>query len=267
TILSIIFLCGIALGRINNLENGPAFSINSSCRDPTTRREWRTLSEGDRLKYIEAVQCLRTLPSRLGLDQSLYDDFPYVHSRFGNYCMFPTFGLCSLSQLNKVELAHNTDDFLVWHRYFIHIYETALRGQCEYSGHLAYWDWSLDWENIAKSPVWDSAYGFGGNGNISSSKSVAYGHCVTDGAFAYLTALYFGEQNKKQCLSRGFITEGEARKKGFYNSPDVIKEMLRISEYRLFSSTLETNAHNSIPLIVRGDFYKVTAPYGKSFCS
>ena len=56
------------------------------CTDPVVRREWRGLSEAERGDYIEAVQCLRSSPSRLGLNQSLYDDFPYVHSRNGESC-------------------------------------------------------------------------------------------------------------------------------------------------------------------------------------
>ena len=34
--------------------------------------------------------------------------------------------------------AHDTAAFLPWHRYFIHVYEEALREQCSYSGHLTY---------------------------------------------------------------------------------------------------------------------------------
>lgn len=58
----------------------------TACTDPVVRREWRGLSDAERRDYIEAVQCLRSSPSRLGLNQSLYDDFPYVHSRNGENC-------------------------------------------------------------------------------------------------------------------------------------------------------------------------------------
>ena len=34
--------------------------------------------------------------------------------------------------------AHDTAAFLPWHRYFIHVYENALREECAYSGHLTY---------------------------------------------------------------------------------------------------------------------------------
>ena len=57
------------------------------CPDPSSRREWRSLSRSEKHHYIEAIQCLRTAPSRLGLNQTLYDDFPWVHSRVGQYCM------------------------------------------------------------------------------------------------------------------------------------------------------------------------------------
>ena len=57
-----------------------------ACREPVIRREWRALSDGEKSDYIAAVQCLRSSPSRLGLNQTLYDDFPYVHSRNGEAC-------------------------------------------------------------------------------------------------------------------------------------------------------------------------------------
>ena len=59
---------------------------STACTKPTIRREWRDLSDTEKSDYIEAVQCLRSSPSRLGLNQTLYDDFPYVHSRNGEAC-------------------------------------------------------------------------------------------------------------------------------------------------------------------------------------
>jgi hypothetical protein len=43
-------------------------------------------------------------------------------------------------------------------------------------GHLVYSDWSLDWVDMAKSPIWDSDTGFGVNGNRDSGRSVGHGH-------------------------------------------------------------------------------------------
>lgn len=58
-----------------------------SCRNPIVRREWRTLGTTERQIYLKAVQCLWEQPSRIGLNHSLYEDFPWVHSRMGNFCM------------------------------------------------------------------------------------------------------------------------------------------------------------------------------------
>lgn len=57
-----------------------------SCAQPTTRWEWRSLSKPEKKQYIKAVQCLKAHPSRLGLNHTLYDDFPWVHYKIGGYC-------------------------------------------------------------------------------------------------------------------------------------------------------------------------------------
>jgi tyrosinase len=54
---------------------------NCTCKEPAVRKEWRQLSEESRQSYLQAVLCLRSKPSRLGLETSLYEDFPYVHAR------------------------------------------------------------------------------------------------------------------------------------------------------------------------------------------
>lgn len=59
---------------------------STACTNPVIRREWRSLSNAEKSDYIGAVQCLRSSPSRSGLNQTLYDDFPYVHSRNGEAC-------------------------------------------------------------------------------------------------------------------------------------------------------------------------------------
>ena len=60
--------------------------ISTACKNAVIRREWRDLSVAEKSDYIGAVQCLRTSPSKTGLNQTLYDDFPYVHSRNGEAC-------------------------------------------------------------------------------------------------------------------------------------------------------------------------------------
>lgn len=68
----------------------PSSRLNSAgqCQQPAIRREWRSFSDTEKQAYIDAVQCLRQSPSQLGLNHSLYDDFPWVHSQVGGYCQY-----------------------------------------------------------------------------------------------------------------------------------------------------------------------------------
>ena len=49
------------------------------CDNPVQRVEWRDLSSAEQQSYIDGVLCLKTKPSRLGLNTTLFDDFAYVH--------------------------------------------------------------------------------------------------------------------------------------------------------------------------------------------
>ena len=81
------FVCGVIVQDVSHLHlQYPRPKL--TCSEPITRREWRSLSQHEKLEYIAAVQCLSTLPSSLGLNQTLHHDFPYIHSLFGNYCKF-----------------------------------------------------------------------------------------------------------------------------------------------------------------------------------
>ncbi|KAK3349047.1 hypothetical protein B0T25DRAFT_458687 [Lasiosphaeria hispida] len=115
------------------------------------RQEWRTLSKPQRRAYVAAVKCLRTKPSLLDpvafpAAKSLYDDFVAIH----------------LMQTMNI---HLSGIFLTWHRYFTWAYEEKLRTQCGYTGSFPYWEWGLDVNNPAASPVFDgSDSSLGGNG-------------------------------------------------------------------------------------------------------
>jgi tyrosinase len=58
----------------------PAATSTATCTDPTVRSEWSSVSQDVRDAYIAAVNCLATKPSRIGLNTTLYDDFPWVHN-------------------------------------------------------------------------------------------------------------------------------------------------------------------------------------------
>ena len=63
-------------------------SSTTRCQDPPIRREWRSLSLVQKHEYVDAVLCLRTIPSSLNPNMSLYDDFPFLHDTIGAYGIF-----------------------------------------------------------------------------------------------------------------------------------------------------------------------------------
>lgn len=66
-----------------------------------------------------------------------------------------------------------TANFLSWHRYYIWLYEKALREECGYKGYQPYWDWSITAETgLLASPIFDgSDTSMGGNGAYVGNRS------------------------------------------------------------------------------------------------
>lgn len=245
TLLFTFLLVGLTAGIYIRASNDPGnYALRKSsttCRKPELRREWRSLNRAEKIDYIQSVKCLKTLPSRLQLNQTLYDDFPWIHKHFGEY-------------------AHDAAPFLAWHRYFIHIYELSLREQCNYQGHLTYWDWTLDWENVTLSPVWDINTGFGGTGDVRHGPPVFKAYCVTEGPFAKLEVLYFEDVHKPHCLLRGFDENLEEFRQDL--NPESLMTLLLSPDYQSINLGLEHGPHLAIPKSVNGDFSLHTAPFG-----
>lgn len=124
-----------------------------------------------------------------------------------------------------------------------------------------YWNWSLDWEDLSKSPVWDNETGFGGSG--SGAESVANGRCVLDGPFAGAQAAYYEGNYHPHCLSRGFLADEVIRRVGRLTvQPAILNRVFEEQDYYDFLLKVEQASHLTIPYIVQGDFSKVTAPNG-----
>ncbi|KAF4853517.1 Tyrosinase-like protein orsC [Colletotrichum siamense] len=107
------------------------------------RKEWRTLSTAERKSFVAAVQCIMRQPvlsdpKRVPMAKSLYDDFVAVH-----YTSFRN--------------THLTASFFAWHRYYLATFEKKLRTECAYKGALPYWEWGLDINDPAASPVFDGS--------------------------------------------------------------------------------------------------------------
>jgi tyrosinase len=229
-----------------NKDNQTASQGKTAC---PKRHEWRTLSAEDQQEYISAVLCLRTQPSVLAPSkQTLYDDFPWIHSRVGYF-------------------THNSAPFLPWHRYFLQVYEQTLREKCNYTGGLVYWDWTLDSDAIEDSPVFDAESGFGGDGEVGGELTVSNtGRCVIDGPFAGIEVPYYDVKYQPHCLSRGFrdLDGNLGHIDGSDITPASIEGILSLKDYESFVTLMESRVHDAIPYGISGDFETFTAPYGKS---
>ncbi|KAL1637631.1 hypothetical protein SLS58_009234 [Diplodia intermedia] len=211
---------------------------SSYCTQPVTRIEWRQLSDGDRRSYVAAVRCLRTRESVLGLNTSLYDDFPYVHNA-----------------LNK--RIHLVAAFLPWHRYFVHLYERALQS-CGYNGSATYWDWA--WDSIDpmdRAPMWDAKTGFGGSGS-QQNRSL----CVVDGPFKDFRPAYLRNNLHPHCLARNFNngTDFPGDMSAPKYSPAVVDKIQALGNYNTYRLAMEGGPHFSIHRAIGGDMIPATSP-------
>ncbi|QRW09348.1 tyrosinase [Ceratobasidium sp. AG-Ba] len=156
----------------------------SECSSPPMRREWRHLSSTEQAAFITAVKLLSNstlhphspnlnatnfTPGIVSINpsSSRYDDFVYAH-------------------MDTNIKDHFTGLFLPWHRWYLYAFEKALREECGYTGYLPYWNWSLDTNNVAASPIFNSdpATGLGTFGVPADN------YTVHDGAFATVTRAY-----------------------------------------------------------------------------
>ncbi|KAL3292641.1 tyrosinase central domain-containing protein [Colletotrichum asianum] len=135
-----------ALDNIRKQNHRPSFrNVTNSCygNNVLMRKEWRTLSTAERKSFVAAVQCIMRQPvlsdpKRVPMAKSLYDDFVAVH-----YTSFRN--------------THLTASFFAWHRYYLATFEQKLRTECAYKGALPYWEWGLDINDPAASPVFDGS--------------------------------------------------------------------------------------------------------------
>ncbi|KAJ7624811.1 Di-copper centre-containing protein [Roridomyces roridus] len=153
-------------------------AAGSSCTTPVLRREWRALTREERAHWIGAVKCLSNLPhdpnlvatvdpaisgiGSIDTSASYYDDLVYMHM-----------------DLN-VKI-HFTGLFLPWHRWYMRVFEKALQIKCGYTGALPYWNWVLDSQDVANSPLFldsDPESGMGGWGDPNND------YTISDGGFA-----------------------------------------------------------------------------------
>ncbi|KAK7030251.1 hypothetical protein VNI00_014268 [Paramarasmius palmivorus] len=249
-----------------------AFAI---CKKPAVRREWRALSKHERAEWIRAVnvsclisrrlkfsltatvKCLANTPSEGNFVQyvnpndiskyntsgSYYDDFVYMHM-----------------DLNHI--IHGTGMFLPFHRWYVQVYEYALKKKCGFTGVSPYWDWSLDAHDVYGSSLFkdsDPKSGLGGWGDPSNDFQ------VPDGGFSSFKLSYpsFHTVRRNFTLQPFVVFPQEvngpdpARYANASFTPEEVSKLVNgfVGDYKGFQSYLDSiqGAHGSVHFIVGGD--------------
>jgi tyrosinase len=128
---SVIFLLWIVLADLYPVPSALAQQQNVLiCEGTRQRRAWRDLSSPKQQEFLAAIRTLK--------ENGSYDDFTWTH-------------------INNHRFSHGTPEFLPWHRWFIHVFETQLMtaaNDCTMT--LPYWDWELDTLNETTASIMDS---------------------------------------------------------------------------------------------------------------
>ncbi|KAE8331017.1 hypothetical protein BDV39DRAFT_212441 [Aspergillus sergii] len=167
------------------------------------RKEWRELGYAERKDYIDALWCLRDRPSILSSEE-----YPGVRDRWDDFVA---------THINYTNNIHFNGLLLPWHRHFVYLWEMALREECGYKGSVPYWNWALDTENLAESPLFDgSSTSLSGNGAYDQNEPMPCtpggicfprgtgGGCVESGPFKDLQ-LHMGPFNSSLAQSYGSL--------------------------------------------------------------
>ncbi|KAL5338566.1 tyrosinase central domain protein [Aspergillus crustosus] len=102
------------------------------------RKEWGSLTTTERQDYIDAIWCLRRKPSVLP-----NEEYPGVQDRVDDFVA---------THINYTMSIHKDGVLLPWHRHYIHLWETALRTECGFTGSVPYWDWTLS-PDLHSNPI------------------------------------------------------------------------------------------------------------------
>jgi len=117
-----------------------------------------------------------------------------------------------------------------------------------------YWDQKRDHDDIFASPVFDSEFGFGGNGAHDPTAVIPFinitadgGGCIQDGPFRDLT-IHLGSNNdssyNERCLKRNIIQLPVSR----WWAAETEEATLAHPTYELFAELLEGNGNFSLDL-------------------
>ena len=185
--------------------------LTNCCR---VRKEWRSLTQTERCRYINAVVTVSTQPQY----RPCYNSLVNLHTNF--------FG----------QGIHGMPFFFPWHRWYILQLENLLRKvNCRIT--VPYWDWSLESQGWQNSIIWSATCGFGGNGNQNTN-----GLLVTTGPFSPPT----WTQPDGSPLSRNFnnvLPDCAAV---------ALAQRVGVNQYLTWHTGVESNLHNGVHCNIGG---------------
>jgi tyrosinase len=131
---------------------------------------------------------------------------------------------------------------------------------------LRYWDWTLDWDDLAGSPIFSPDTGFGGDGGKLVASPLDDGSsCVIDGPFQDLKLMYMNSTILPHCLARGFIRfedKSDGAISGDHVQPNNIVRLMEQQHYFQLGNFTEYEVHNAIHWGLRGDFAQWSSANG-----
>ncbi|KAJ1978969.1 hypothetical protein H4R34_003011 [Dimargaris verticillata] len=182
-----------------------------SCTKPIVRKELRQLSPAERDRYIKATRQLHRSPG--------FDAFPALHRA-------------------NSDIVHGNAVFLPWHRRYIKEYERALQ-KIDPKVTLPYWDWTLDSQRPAESPVLSPSF-CGGDGDDSG--------CVGSGPFSHMSM----HVPAPHCLNREF-NEGEEGISPWWPVESIRLMAADADSYSAIRDGIEFGQHGMVHLGIQGD--------------
>ena len=185
--------------------------LTNCCR---VRKDWRSMTQTERCRYINALVTASTQPQW----KPCYDSLVNLHTNF--------FG----------SGIHGTTFFLPWHRWYLLQLENLLRRiNCRIT--VPYWDWSLESQGWQNSIIWNAVCGFGGNGDQSTN-----GRLVTTGPFRW----QIWTQPNGARLSRSFnnvLPDCAAV---------ALAQRMTVNQFQTWHNQIELNFHNSVHCNIGG---------------
>jgi tyrosinase len=134
----------------------------------------------------------------------------------------------------------------------------------------SYWDWTVDWQDLAGSSIWDNEEGFGSETGskvgVSPIERMTEEKCVS-GPFKDVRLFHFNLTVRPHCLTRHFLlskSEDHGTFSGEFMSPAAMGQLARSQEYGTLRYGIE-GIHDVIHNGVIGDLNAWSSANGKYF--